>query len=282
MSDSLGRLFNKDSIIEFLLPTDSGNEARRAEQEDLIAGTVKSLKDVVEVKFEIEADENGPRTGSGRTERWVCPITRQELGTGTKAVYLVPCGHAFAGVAVKEISGERCLACEEPFASNDVIPILPTSEPDIARLQLRMTTLKEKGLAHSLKKVKGEKAKSNKKRKKADVDVTTTEVRADAGEDAEVKLPREGTVTRSKVETSTSQPGSGTSTPKTTNGIKNYATASLTARVLEEQEERNKRRKMESNTNINSLFTSSKTGPGGKKPRDIDFMNRGFDISSKR
>jgi len=277
-------LFNKDSIIEFLLPTDSGNEARRAEQEDFIAGTVKSLKDVVEVKFEVEADENGPRTGSGRTERWVCPITRQELGPGPKAVYLVPCGHAFAGAAVKEISGERCLACEESYASNDVIPILPMSETDVARLQMRMATLKEKGLAHTLKKVKGGKGKGDKKRKKAEVDerVVTNDVPEEARTDVEVKPPQDDAVFKARSEVSTPQPGSGASTPKPTNGIKNAATASLTARVLEEQEERNKRRKMESNKNINSLFTSSKNGAGGKKPRDIDFMNRGFDISSKR
>jgi len=277
-------LFNKDSIIEFLLPTDSGNEGRRAEQEDFVAGTVKSLKDVVEVKFEIEADENGPRTGSGRTERWVCPITRQELGPGTKAVYLVPCGHAFAGAAVKEISGERCLACEEPYASNDIIPILPTIETDVARLQMRMATLKEKNLAHSLKKAKGEKAKVDKKRKKAELDteVLTANVREEAVNAVEAQLPQDNTAPMPRSELSTPQPGSGTSTSKPVVGIKNAATASLTARVLEEQEERNKRRKMESNKNINSLFTSSKVGAGGKKPRDIDFMNRGFDISSKR
>lgn len=77
-------------------------------------GTVKSLKDVVEIKFEVdevatEALKANGRAPNVRTEVFVCPITREELGPKTKAVYLVPCGHAFSATAVKEVSGEQCL-----------------------------------------------------------------------------------------------------------------------------------------------------------------------------
>lgn len=280
VSDALGRLFNKDSVIEFLLPADEGNEAKRAEQEEMMKGTVKSLKDVVEVKFEVDTEADKERLGVGRAERWVCPITRIELGPASKAVYLVPCGHAFAGVAVKEVSGETCLQCEEPYAENDVISILPAQETDVARLMLRMKTLKEKGLAHSLKKVKSEKVKGDKKRKKMDAELGGPEVEVTAPpEQAPAKVTAAESKPTSRI--ATPQPASGTSTPKT---INNAATASLTARVLEEQQERNKRRKMENNDTIKSLFSnnnSHKAGDG-KKPRDIDFMNRGFSIPTKR
>lgn len=111
VSDALGRLFNKDSVIEFLLPSEDADNGKRAEQETLVAGAFKSLKDLVEVKLEVEEAEVGSRTKNeiGRTEKWICPVTRQELGPGSKTVYLVPCGHAFSGSAVKEISGELCL-----------------------------------------------------------------------------------------------------------------------------------------------------------------------------
>lgn len=113
VSDSLGRLFNKDSIIEFLLPSEDKTAAKQAEQEALLRGTVKSLKDVVEVKFEVDEAATEAARGRGgpglRTEVWVCPITREELGPGTKSVYLVPCGHAFSASAVKEVSGKLCL-----------------------------------------------------------------------------------------------------------------------------------------------------------------------------
>jgi hypothetical protein len=58
------------------------------------------------------------------------------------------------------------------------------------------------------------------------------------------------------------------------NGLKNSATASLTARVLNEENEKKKKRKMMGNNeNIDSLFTKDKKG-GAK----ADFMTRGFSI----
>jgi hypothetical protein len=111
VSDCAGVLYNKDSIIEFLLCGDDDPEKLEAEKQ--MQGRVKSLKDVVEVKFEVDAEGESVLVASngstGRREKWVCPITGRELGPGAKAVYLVPCGHAFAGSVVKEVSGETCL-----------------------------------------------------------------------------------------------------------------------------------------------------------------------------
>jgi len=106
----LGRLFNKDSVIEFLLPSEVDNITKRGEQENFMQGTVKSLKDVVEVKFEVEQAmaDNAKARGNGE-ERWICPVTNKELGRSTRAVYLVPCGHAFSDAALKEVVGEKCL-----------------------------------------------------------------------------------------------------------------------------------------------------------------------------
>lgn len=56
------------------------------------------------------------------------------------------------------------------------------------------------------------------------------------------------------------------------NGIKNSATASLTARVLNEENEKKKKRKI-NNENIDSLFTKDK-----KDGAKADFMTRGFSI----
>lgn len=112
VSDYLGRLFNKESVIEFLLGADDVSESKKSEQEEMLKGAIKTLKDVVEVKFELEqSTKNEPKykNGAARSERWVCPVTGKELGPGSKAVYLVPCGHAFSSTAIKEISGEKCV-----------------------------------------------------------------------------------------------------------------------------------------------------------------------------
>jgi hypothetical protein len=128
VSDAAGILYNKDSIIEFLLKDDG--DAEKAEMKkiggvkDSELGTfgdrVKGLKDVVEVKFEIE-EKKQQQQGVGETstndmgEKWKCPITGERLGVGSKAVYIVPCGHAFAGSVIKEIAEKACLTvCSPP------------------------------------------------------------------------------------------------------------------------------------------------------------------------
>ena len=114
VSDAAGILYNKDSIIEYLLKDDE--DADKAEMRKIggVKGTVeggfaelgtfgdrvKGLKDVVEIKFEATEDKG---------EKWVCPITGTLLGPNAKAVYIVPCGHAFAGSVVREVAGSVCL-----------------------------------------------------------------------------------------------------------------------------------------------------------------------------
>ena len=61
---------------------------------------------------------------------------------------------------------------------------------------------------------------------------------------------------------------------KSESSIKNQDTASLTAKVLAEQEERNKRRKLGANDNVKSLFSSK----NGMDEKHLDFMTRGFSI----
>jgi hypothetical protein len=219
------------------------------------------LKDVVEVLFQADKDHKGPG------ERWICSVTSKELGPAVKAVYLVPCGHAFSHEAIKEMKSEQCLQCNQSYEAGNVIPILPVGKEDLAFLENRMDRLAAAGLTHSLKK-----APSLGKKRKANGDVKAETKVDEAGPDKGVKeiasvpspLPRSST------------PQSGASTPKTSHGIKDAATASLTAKVLEEEEAKKKRRKMKGeNETLKSLF--SKSG-GGPKQKDGDFMTRGYSI----
>lgn len=119
VSDAAGMLYNKDSIIEYLLKDDEDVEKIEMRKIGGVKGTVdggfaelgafgdrvKGLKDVVEIKFEPATEEDK----EGRGEKWVCPITGTRLGPGAKAVYIVPCGHAFAGSVVKEVAESVCL-----------------------------------------------------------------------------------------------------------------------------------------------------------------------------
>lgn len=249
VSDSSGKLYNKDTILEYLV---EGSRKEEAERET--KGAVKSLKDVVEVKFELDTGDGEGRfktngatsTTTTKKQAWKCPVTGDRLGPGSKAVYLVPCGHAFSGSAIKEVSGEKCLACDAEYASNDIIPINPCVDTDIARLSLRAKTLQEKGLTHSLKKASG----SNKKRKKRD------EQQAAGEENGKVSTPAE-------------------EKENNHNRINNSATASLTAKVMQQQEQAKKRKT--DNENVKSLFSSrDQTASLGNS---ADFMTRGYKVT---
>jgi hypothetical protein len=236
VSDYLGRLFNKDSVLEYLLGSvDEEGQAKIAEMDKIVNGTIKSVKDTVEVLFE---QDNEVKRGV----RFVCPVTNKALGPGgAKAVYLVPCGHAFSAEAIRQLSDERsCPQCADSYEAENVIPILPTSE-DVKSLEKRILKLREQGLSHALKK-----SSSKKKRKHGD-------------KESESKA-------------------NGTKT-KATPSINNAATASLTAKVLSEQDAKIKKRKLQNNDNLNSLF-SNRTQEQ-KLANSADFMTRGFVIPSK-
>ena len=249
VSDCAGVLYNKDAIIEHLLPSDDSSPERKAEHDDVLQGRVKSIRDVVEVRFKEVQDE------VTKLDKAICPITSKELGPTTKSVYLVPCGHAYAELAVREVPSETCMECNEPFSPRDIITILPVVEEDIQRMKERVAKLAELGLTHSLKKVPGSK-KSKKRKEHAE------------GENGEAN--------GEKKQKSADESRSGTATPA--GGIKNASTASLTAKVLREQEEKNKRRKLDMNDNLSSLFTKS---ADGLKPRGGDFMTRGYSLPKK-
>jgi len=235
VSDALGRLFNKDSVLEWLL---RGTEAF-GDGEEVLGGHVKGLKDVVEVRFEVLPEE---ANGEGRkAEKWVCSVSRKELGPGVKSVYLVPCGHAFAESAIKEIGGSEngCLVCSKPYEKSNIIPINSSESKDVEALQVRMKDLAEKGLTHALKKAD----KSKKRKKGSAAAAAETDMKANAAEES---------------------------------GIKNAAAASLTTKVLEDEKINNKKRKMEMSDNVKSLFSK-----GNNKKSGGDFMTRGYSLPAE-
>lgn len=201
VSDWRGRLYNYESILNGLTADDDTAQITPASL------GIKSLRDVAKLKFK--------KTG----EKWTCPISMKEMGPNTKAVYLVPCGHVFADVAMKEIKEKACPECSEEFKNENIISILPTTEEETERLQTRMDDLRAAGLTHTLKKDKSEKKKKKRKAGEANGDAKKE---AENGETDGAKKERDSR----------------------TNGINNSSAASVTAKVMAEQEEMNKRRKL--------------------------------------
>ncbi|KAJ5178106.1 Zinc finger RING/FYVE/PHD-type [Penicillium coprophilum] len=255
VSDSVGNLYNKDAILQFLLPGDDVEGiSSKADCEEILCGRVKSLRDVVELNFEVDTELTEHPSGRAyapreRREGWICPITAKPLGPSVKSVYLVPCGHVFSDEAIRQLKGDKCLQCNESYTEENIIPILTIKKEDKQRLI--------------------ERAPGSKKRKKN----ATAEGVTDASgpiEPADLVVPKQSSNSKSRSNTSTPVP-----TTTSGNGIKNAATSSLTARVLAEENEKNKRRKMIGrNENLDSLFSKK-----GSESKNRDFMTRGFSIS---
>ncbi|KAJ9142383.1 Replication termination factor 2 [Pleurostoma richardsiae] len=240
VSDWRGRLYNYESVLKALLPSSDGaipapsaestNNSNGATGQELTfaATDIHSLRDVVRLKFKWYAPAKGQ-------EVWACPLSLKELGPATKAVYLVPCGHVFAEVAIREMSTETaCPECNEDFDDANVISILPTEKADLERLRRRIEDLRARGLTHSLKK---EKNKGDKKKKR----------KAEEGDNRNDKRKGADTVERDEHHPAkASKASTADVSASRVSGINNPMTALLTAKVLVEQQERNKQRKLAS------------------------------------
>lgn len=133
MSDAVGNLYNKDAVLESLI-ANGGSDTRISKEEVGIA----SLRDVVEVKFQTEESED-EQPPSSASPRFICPVTNKLLGPAVKAVYLIPCGHAFSEGAIKEISGDVCLQVCPSLLQKSKTVLMPGSatKPMMPRISLK-------------------------------------------------------------------------------------------------------------------------------------------------
>ncbi|KAJ2994078.1 hypothetical protein NUW58_g1651 [Xylaria curta] len=101
----------------------------------------------------------------------------------------------------------------------DMLPLLPVEDADLDRCVARLERLRSLGLAHNLKK---DKSAGKKKRKATEESKTADEKKTDGDREKKQKRDRDGISSR----------------------INNSMTATLTAKVLAEQDERNRQRKL--------------------------------------
>ncbi|CAK7232969.1 Replication termination factor 2 [Sporothrix eucalyptigena] len=253
VSDWRGRLYNYETVLQGLMPGASNGEPHEEKKEkeandelslsdtgrDLtFADTgIKSIRDIVRLKGKPY------KSASSSETRWQCPVTFKELGPGSKAVYVVPCGHVFSELAVETILPDKlCPECSTSFEPTNIIPILPTDKAELAKLRLRMEALRAEGLRHSLKKDKssGDK-KSKKNKRKAGADEVDGDGKKKNGEHGSADGSADGLVPPPKKK---KEKTNGLDSNGIASRINNPMTASLTAKVLAEQEKLQRQRKL--------------------------------------
>lgn len=134
----LGRLYNKDAVIEFLLDKSAEKALGKA------ASHIKSIRNVTELKL---SDNPAWEGGRGNTKgdrhddlqraRFICPVVGLEMNGRHRFCFLRCCGCVFSERALKEIKAEVCHTCGTAFQEDDVIVLNGTKE-DVEVLKKRM------------------------------------------------------------------------------------------------------------------------------------------------
>ncbi|KAM3877542.1 replication termination factor 2 [Diretmus argenteus] len=150
----LGRLFNKDAVIEYLLD----KSAERPNTE--VAAHIRGMKDVKELNLTDNPEWEGERrnTKGDRYEdmhcaMFICPVVGLEVNGKHRFCYLQTCGCVFSDRALKEVKTEICHKCGDPFQYEDIIVINGTKE-EVEKLKEKMEEKRAKVKAKKSKKSK--------------------------------------------------------------------------------------------------------------------------------
>jgi hypothetical protein len=136
VSCGLGKLYNKDAILEYLLDKSAYGDGAE------ICGHVRSLKDVKTLQLTpnpaVAGSSTPPEPGAPPLPQFVCPLSQKEMSGGVPFVYITTCGHVFSAAGLRALApapGENavCPQCQVKYTpgavgTSDVRPINPTVE----------------------------------------------------------------------------------------------------------------------------------------------------------
>lgn len=141
VSCQLGRIYNKDAIIEHLLEQRAGG----ASSSRSLISHIKSLKDVKELKLREKQDFDGAHQAASGNEQFkaqfVCPISGLDINGKYKFYFLWTCGCVFSERALKEVpNDQQCLLCSKPYSSELDLIVLNGDELETKDLRERIST----------------------------------------------------------------------------------------------------------------------------------------------
>ncbi|KIY52805.1 DUF602-domain-containing protein, partial [Fistulina hepatica ATCC 64428] len=167
VSCDLGKLYNKDAIIEFLLDRSTFGDG------DSICGHIRSLKarldfaDVKRLKLTPNPTPPSP-SASGEVEyaQFICPFTLKEMNGNQPFVYIATCGCVLSRAGLKTMAGSTvdelslCPQCQKKYSpAHDVRTLNPsTEEEEKMRAQMEASRRLEPAAGKKSKKRKGDAA----------------------------------------------------------------------------------------------------------------------------
>jgi len=152
----LGRLYNKMSVLEYLLDKESAPNGEYGKH-------IRSLKDVVTLNLTEKSGyaEKQPDIGGeyvdNQDARFVCPVVGLDMNGKHKFVCIRTCGCVMSERAIKEVKSDNCHKCNKEFDMEDVI-VINGSEDEVQELRLKM---EERRAREKEEKKKNRKRKAN-------------------------------------------------------------------------------------------------------------------------
>lgn len=149
----LGRLYNKDALIEYLLDKSNSKQLEKMSH-------IKGLKSVSTLNLTANPNWNDKaKNGDGyhdtNKSKYICPVSSTEMNGRYRFCFLLQCKCVISQKVLKEIKGDLCPVCSKSYdKKNDVVVINPNAEE--AKLQLE-NMIKRKDLNKEKRKAKKEK-----------------------------------------------------------------------------------------------------------------------------
>nr|CAB3265818.1 protein RTF2 homolog [Phallusia mammillata] len=171
----LGKLYNKDVIIEYLLD-------KQAQDKPAKVSHIKSLKDVhVLTLCKNPAWSGIAEKGDGYIDthksQYICPIAGIEMNGKYRFCYLCKCNCVLSERALKEMRGNLCPSCSKEYSKENDVILLNGSETEVESLRVKMEQRKAdaKAAKHKSKKLKHLTAAAQKEVSKSETKKNGTE-----------------------------------------------------------------------------------------------------------
>lgn len=154
----LGRLYKKESVLEFLLDRSKFDIASQFDH-------LRGLKDIKELNLTDVPEKRGhhEEKGDSRSDSivadFICPVVGLEMSGKHRFCFLWSCGCVVSERALREVKSETCHKCGKPMKVEDIV-LLNGSEEEVVDMRLQMEQRREQvRLAKKAKKAEKHKLK---------------------------------------------------------------------------------------------------------------------------
>lgn len=141
----LGRLYNKDAIIEYLLDQKSSADATTSNS---VVSHIKSLRNVRELTLKDRTGSSNEATTSSDDHlraQFVCPTTGLEMNGRYKFYLIFTCGCVISERAFKQIPNDnKCIYCSKPYDPALDLIVINAEDEDLKMMKERLAIRKRR------------------------------------------------------------------------------------------------------------------------------------------